>query len=108
MTKRQSQKVEKVQKAEEDRNGFSKKATGPGQERVVGLGTAMSTLMVHIIEAQSIKDREVGLEEAVKAHNTVVQAEMSTGRIKVNPPDAAHPHTTKMRRTSNKDWYWKQ
>ena len=108
MTKRQSQKVEKVQKAEEDRNGLSKRATGLGQERVVGHGTAMSTLVVHTTKAQLIKDREVGLEEAVRAHNTVAQAEMSTGMIKVNPPDAAHPHTTKMRRTSNKDRYWKK
>ena len=68
----------------------------------------MSTLMVHIIEAQSIKDREVGLEEAVRAHNTGTQAERSTGRIKGNPPEAAHPHATKKRRTSSKDWYGKK
>ena len=108
MTKLQSQKVEKVQKTKKDRNRLSKIATGLGQEVVVGHGTATSTLVVHTLKAQLIKDREVGLEEAVRAHGTVAQAEMSTGRKKVNPPDAAHPHTTKKRRTSNKDWYRKK
>ena len=108
MTKRQSQKVEKVQKTEEYRNGFSKRATRPGQEIVVGHGTAMSTPVVRTTNAQLIKGLEVGLEETVMAHNTVAQAEMSTGTIQVTPPDAAHPHTTKMGRTSNKDRYGKK
>ena len=108
MTKLQSQKVEKVQTAEKDRNGLSKIATGLGQEIVVGHGTATSTLVVHTLKAQRTKDREVGLEETVMSHNTVAQAEMCTGTIKVTPPDAAHPHTTKMRRTSNMDRYGKK
>ena len=108
MTKLQSQKVEKVQKGEKDRNGASKIATGLGLETAVGHGTATSTLVVHTMKAQLIKDREVGSEEAVRAHNTVAQAEMSTGKIKVTLPDAAHPHTTKMRRTSNMDRYEKK
>ena len=93
---------------EKDRNGISKIITRHGQEIAGGTGTAMSTLMVHTLKAQQSKDREAGQKEAVGAHNTIAQAEKSTGWTKGNPPDAAPPHQTKKRRTSSKDWYVKK
>ena len=67
----------------------------------------MTTLVVHTLMATVIKDREAGLKEAVRACYTIALAERSVGGKQITPPDAAHPHTTKKRRTSNKNRYGK-
>ena len=66
----------------------------------------MNTLAVHTLKAKVIKDREAGLKEVVRACYTIALAERSVGGKQITPPDAAHPHTTKKRRTRNMDRCW--